>query len=255
VHRLELDPDTLSHTSPGFQDLRLVREGKQWPYLLERSPVLRSLAPAVQKADDPKRPTVSRWVLRLPHRRLPLRRLSCETDAPFFKRSAVLIEQIQDERGNPRNVLCGSAIWVRTPDRKSMTMVIDLSKSPTGDNLVLEIENGDNPPLTVDHFYFYYPATRILFKASPDAQTFLYYGNDRVSSPRYDVVLIADRLIAADKTEATLSSAESLRKPPWQGAFPFKGPPVWTFWIVLAAVVVVLLLVIRRLLPKNGNRS
>ncbi len=253
VHRLELDPETLSHTSPGFQDLRLIREGKQWPYLFDRSPALRSLAPTVQKADDPERSTVSRWVLRLPYPRLPLRRLSCETDAPFFKRSAVLIEQIQDERGNPRNVLCGRATWVRTPGQKSMKMVIDFSQSPSGDTLVFEIENGDNPPLTVDHFYVYYPATRILFKASPDAETFLYYGNEKASSPRYDVVLVADRLIAAEKTEATLSSAEALQKSSWQDAFPLKGSPVWAFWIVLGAVVVVLLLVIRRLLPKSGN--
>jgi hypothetical protein len=255
VHRLELDPETLSHTSSGFQDLRLIREGKQWPYLLDRSAALRSQAPAVQKADDPERPTISRWILRLPYRRLPVHRLSCEANAPFFKRSAVLMEQTQDERGNPRSIPCGRATWVRTPGQKSVKMVIDLSQALRGDTLILEIENGDNPPLNVDHFLFYYSATRILFKASPDAETYLYYGNDKASFPRYDVVLIADRLIGADKTEATLSSAESLREPSWQDAFPFRGSPVWAFWIVLAAVVVVLLLLIRRLLPMGGNNA
>jgi hypothetical protein len=255
VHRLELDPETLSQAGPGLQDLRLIREGKQWPYLLDQSPVLRTLTPAVQQGDDPQRPSVSRWVLQLPYRRLPLRRLSCETDAPFFKRSVVLIEQTQDERGNPQSVPCGHATWVRTPAQKNTAMGVDLLQPPNGDTLVLEIENGDNLPLKIDHFQFHYPATRILFKASPEAETFLYYGNDKANSPRYDVVLIADRLIGADKLEATLSSAESLRKPSWQDTFPFRASPGWLFWIVLGAVVVVLLLVIRRLLPKSEKIS
>jgi hypothetical protein len=255
VHRLELDPETLAQASPELQDLRLIREGKQWPYLIDRSPVLRTLTPAIQTADDPQRPSLSRWVLKLPHGRLPLRRLSCETDAPFFKRPVVLIEQVQDERGNPRAIPITHATWVRTPGRKSAAMVIDLSQAPKGDTLVLEIENGDNPPLKIDRFQFHYPATRILFKASPEAETFLYYGNHKATFPRYDVVLIADRLMAADKTEATLSSAEPLRKPSWQDSLPFRGSPGWLFWIVLGAVVVVLLLVIRRLLPKSETST
>jgi hypothetical protein len=251
VHRLELDPETLSQANPGLQDLRLIREGKQWPYLLDRSSVLRTSSPEVQQSDDPQRPSVSRWVLKLPHGRLPLRQLSCETDAPFFKRPAVLIEQIQDERGNPRTIPLAHATWVRTPGQKSLPMVLDIPQPPKGDNLVLEIENGDNLPLKLDRFQFRYPATRLLFKASQEAETFLYYGNHKAISPQYDVVLIADRLMAAEKTEATLSSAESLRKPSWQDSLPFRGSPGWLFWIVLGSVVVVLLLIIRRLLPKS----
>jgi hypothetical protein len=255
VHRLELDPETLSQAGHGLQDLRLIREGKQWPYLLDRFPVLRTLTPTVQQGDDPQRPSISRWVLKLPFGRLPLQRLSGETDAPFFTRSAVLIDHTQDERGNPRNIPIGYSTWVRTPGLKPKAMVIDLQQPPKGDTLVLEIENGDNLPLKIDRFQFHYPAARILFKASPEAETFLYYGNAKATYPRYDVVLIADRLLGVEKSDAALSSAESLRKPSWQDALPFRGSPGWLFWIVLGAVVLVLLLVIRRLLPKTETST
>jgi hypothetical protein len=167
----------------------------------------------------------------------------------------VLIEPIQDERGNPRNLSIAHANWLRTPGQKRAAMVVDLPHGPKGDTLVLEIENGDNPPLEIDRFQFHYPATRILFKASPEAETFLYYGNHKATSPRYDLVLIATRLVAADKTEATLSPAESLHKPSWQDSLPLRGSPGWLFWIVLGLVAVVLLLVIRRLLPKSENMA
>ena len=36
AQRIELDLDVLSHAQPGFADLRLLRDGKQLPYILER---------------------------------------------------------------------------------------------------------------------------------------------------------------------------------------------------------------------------
>ena len=47
AQQLELDLDVLAHAQPGFADLRLLRGSNQVPYILERTSISRSLAPAV----------------------------------------------------------------------------------------------------------------------------------------------------------------------------------------------------------------
>jgi hypothetical protein len=90
----------------------------------------------------------------------------------------------------------------------------------------------------------------LLFKAKPDDELFLYYGNPRVSPPRYDLSLVAGQLLAAEKNVAPLSNEQQLKKSSWrENEVPGKGGIV--FWGILAVVVVVLLIIISRLLPKS----
>lgn len=251
VQQLELDMEVLSGASPALNDLRLARTGKQVPYLLERTPFSRSFAPVVEKADDPKRRTISRWTLRLPHASLPITHLSCETTSPFFKREASLGESVPDERGNLYWARRGTASWVRSLSDKPETLVIRVSSPITTDTLVLEMDNGDNPPLELGKVQAFYPATRLLFKAAREGDLFLYYGNPRAEFPRYDIDLVASQLLSADKTRATLGQVEPLQKSAWAGRQSLGGATAWIFWGVLAGVVVVLLLVISHLLPKK----
>lgn len=270
VQQLELDLETLSRAARGFEDLRLVRletlrrpgeltgklqevgGGQQIPYLLERTTITRSLTPEIEKADDPKRPSVSRWRIRLPHPSLPVTQLICDADAPFFQRSLTVTEQVPDERGNPHSVHHASATWTRTLDRRKDKLVLPLSP-PAGDTLLLEIENGDNPPLAPKNFALRYPATRMVFKTLPGGATLLYYGNPQASRPRYDIDLVARQLLASEKSKATLSPGEALKKSRWSDGGSLSGKAGWIFWAVLAVVVVALLFVIARLLPKSGG--
>ena len=120
--------------------------------------------------------------------------------------------------------------------------------------MFLETENGDNPPIELETFTAVYPATRVLFKAKADDELFLYYGNPRVSPPRYDLSLVAGQLLAADKTIASLAGEQQLKKPSWQESeVPGKGGVL--FWGILAVVVVVLLIIISRLLPNSPPPS
>lgn len=270
VQQLELDLETLSGAARGFEDLRLVRletlrrpnertgktqevrGGQQIPYLLERPPITRTLTPEIEQADDPKRPSVSRWRIRLPHPSLPVTQLVCDADAPFFQRSVTVMEQVPDERGNPRTIHRASATWTRTLDRRGEKLVLPLSP-PVGDTLMLEIENGDNPPLALKDFALRYPATRLVFKTLPGGATFLYYGNPQTNRPRYDIDLVARQLLAAEKSKATLSFGESLKTSRWFETEKVSGKAGWIFWGVLGVVVVALLFVISRLLPKSGG--
>ena len=249
AQQLELDLEVLARAQPDFQDLRLLRDGNQLPYILERTSISRALTPAVTSTNDAKAPKLSRWLLKLPQPKLPLTRFSCATRTSLFQREVTLSEAVIDERGEKFRRHLGSATWVQTPNRPAKEFVMTLGSPLQTDTLILETHNGDNPPIELDKFQVFYAATRVLFKAEPTNELFLYYGNPRMASPRYDLSLVAGQLLAADKTSALLAAGEQLKKSSWaEGRTPGKGGVL--FWGMLALVVVALLVIIARLLPK-----
>jgi hypothetical protein len=247
VQQLELDVDVLAHTDAALQDLRLIRDGRQVPYVIERTSLRRDLPTALLGAPDPKRPSVSRWKIILPQHPLPLAKLTCAAAAPYFTRPVSLSEEVPDERGNLFPHQLASATWTRTPGSKDNRLSLQVAAAQTG-TLILEIENGDNPPLALEELTAWYPVTRVLFKAPAEGDLSLYYGA-QVDGPRYDLQLMAPRLLAADKMTATLEREEVL-KTSWTEDACFAGKAGWVFWGVLGAVVVILLFVIAKLLPK-----
>jgi hypothetical protein len=250
AQQLELEPDVLAHAQPDFQDLRLLHGSNQVPYILEHTSISRSLAPAVIATNDTKDLKLSRWIIKLPQSRLPVTRLSCVTQTALFQREMTLYEELTDERGEKYRHNLGGASWVQKPDRKSREFFLTLDSPPQSDTLVLETHNGDNPSVELEKFQFFYPATRVLFKTRPDDELFLYYGNPRVASPRYDLSLVAGQLLSADKAIASPGTEQQLRKSSWrEHEIPGQGGVV--FWGILALVVVVLLIIISRLLPKS----
>jgi len=125
-----------------------------------------------------------------------------------------------------------------------------VSTRPLTDTLVLETDNGDNPPITLANIQLFYPVTRVLFKAPPVPSTYLYYGNRDSAFPQYDLDLIAPRLLAEEKSAASLAAEEPLKKSSGSELFQVSGTKNIVFWVALSMVVLVLLVVIARLLPK-----
>jgi hypothetical protein len=250
AQQLELDMDALAHAQPGFHDLRLLHGSNQMPYILEHTSISRSLAPTVTATNDAKNPKLSCWIIKLPQSNLPVTRLSCATETPLFQRETTLYEELTDERGEKYRHNLGGASWVQKPDRKSRDFFLTLDRPPQSDMLFLETHNGDNPPIALEKFQLFYPATRILFKAGPDDKLFLYYGNPRATAPSYDLSLVAGQLLSADKAIASPGAEQQLLKSSWrEHEIPGQGGVV--FWGILALVVVVLLVIISRLLPKS----
>jgi hypothetical protein len=248
--QVELDLDVLARAQPSFADLRVLHGSNQVPYIIQRTSISRSLAPAVTATNEAKNPKLSRWIIQLPRAGLPLTRLTCATQTPLFDRSISLYEELTDERGNKYRRPLGSTTWTQTPERRTKDFSLLLDSAPQSDTLFLETENGDNPPIKLEKFTVFYPATRLLFKAKPDDELFLYYGNPRAASPRYDLSLVAGQLLAADKKIASLSGEQQLKKSSWrENEVPGQGGIV--FWGILTVVVVVLLVIISRLLPKS----
>jgi hypothetical protein len=249
VQQLDLDLEVLSHSSPTLRDLRLIHGGKQLPFLVESTSISRHLTPEVSGADDPKMPKVSRWAIVLPLPHLPVNRLSISTNTPYFKRDVTLYDEAADERGVVRHRLLGSTRWTQTPERKGGQFTLSLGSRPEGKRLMLEIENGDNLPLQLENIQAWYTVTRLLFKTpDPKEEIFLYYGNDKADSPRYELDLIASQMLAADKSKAESDSEQDLSNSSWAGGV-ISGSAGVIFWTVLVLVVAVLLFVIVRLLP------
>jgi hypothetical protein len=90
----------------------------------------------------------------------------------------------------------------------------------------------------------------MLFKARANDALSLYYGNFDVGAPHYDLSLVANELLAADKATASLGSEETVSYR--ATAVLRKGGVV--FWGILGLVVVALLVVIARLLPKSDSQ-
>jgi hypothetical protein len=249
AQQLELDLDVLARADAGFADLRVMRGSNQVPFIVQRTSIRRTLTPAVTLANDAKRPQLSRWAIRLPQAGLPLTRLNCEASSPLFQRNVALHEELADTRGEKYRRNLGDAAWTQTPERKGRGFALPINRRLQSDTLFLETENGDNPPIELEKFFVTYPATRMLFKAKADEKLFLYYGNPRAASPRYDLSLVAGQLLAANKSSVALAAEEQLKKASWaEGRTPGKGGVL--FWGILAVVVVALLVVISRLLPK-----
>ena len=252
VQQLELDVEILAHAQPDFRDVRLIRAGQQHPFIIEHTSLTRTLVPQVSPANDPKRPKVSRWSIRLPYRSLPITQLALATRTPLFNRTLMLFEEVADERGEKRPGILAQAAWVQTPDSTSRQFYLPLSRSPGSDLLFLETDNQDNPPIELENFQLFYPATRLLFKAATGDLLHLYYGNPAADFPRYDLSLVAAQLLAAEKSVVNAAAEERLKKSSWRnGHEPLSGGVV--LWITLALVVVGLLAVIARLLPRTST--
>ncbi len=249
AQQIELDLDVLAHAQPGFADVRVLHGSNQVPYILERTSISRALTPSVTATNDAKNPKLSRWIIKLPRSSLPLTRLVCVATSPLFEREMSIHEELADERGDKYRHDLASGLWTQTPEHPSKEFALALGSALQSDTLFLETENGDNPTIKLEKFTLYYPATRILFKAKPDDELFLYYGNPRVPPPRYDLSLVAGQLLAADRKVASLSNEEQLKKPSWREN-QVSGQGGALFWGVLAMVVLVLLVIISRLLPK-----
>jgi hypothetical protein len=250
AQQIEPDLEVLAHARPDFEDLRVLDGGNQVPYIIQRTSISRALTPSVTSTKDAKDPTLSRWIIKLPQTGLPIARLTCVSRTPLFERSLSLYEELTDERGDKYRHVLGGATWTQTPERQSEEFTLTLDGPLQSDTLFLETDNGDNPPIELEKFTAFYPVTRILFKAKPDDQLFLYYGNPRVSSPSYDLSLVAGQLLAAEKNVASLFAEEQLRNSSWYGD-QMAGQGGVLFWGILALVVVVLLFIISRLLPKS----
>jgi hypothetical protein len=248
TQELELDLKALAQSRPDFADLRVMREGNQIPYVLELPALARSLSLAPVATPDPKRPSVSVWQLRLPQAGPPLRRIVLASTTPLFQREFRLYEKLSTPEGRTYEATLAAGSWSRTPEPGvPETRVLELMDRMRTDTLWIEADNGDNPAIALGTVQAVYPVVRLIFKVAESDGFALIYGNKAANAPRYDLSLVAVKLLTSSRSVAKLAAGE----PNATGHHPFIGiKGGYIFWGALALVVIVLLVVVARLLPK-----
>ena len=256
VQQVELDPELLAHSQPDQGDIRIVRGEYQLPFIFQRTSLSRPISLNAAAANDPKKPGLSRWSIKLPQPGVPITRLVCASSSPLFHRQMRLWEEVTDERGDKFATELGRATWDQTPNSPKRNLVIELNARPKSDTLLLETDNGDNPAIELRDFRGFYPVTRVVFKAMPDpAQTvWLYYDNPDAAAPRYDLTLVAGELLKAERNSVTAGAEENLLSKPSFAGQTLTGSTRYIFWGALALVVVVLLAIMSRFLPKQQQQ-
>ena len=258
---LKLDAAVLAG-SEGLADVR-IREsgGSQVPYLVEtlaeplalRLPALRSVPrPDVGDRAAPADPRHTYFEVTLPYPDLPPGSLSIPTPARVFQRPVALLfvreETAATDRhgrpaGGPETVAV--ATWTHAdPETPAPPLSLQLPRLPKG-RLVLEVDDGDNGPLALGEPVLLLPSHRLRFVREGTAPLTLLYGQPGLQPPRYDITLLASRLLGAPAEEVSPEPAEQA---PAAARRDFSGR---LFWGVLIGAVVVLLGLVVRLVGKS----
>jgi hypothetical protein len=167
---------------------------------------------------------------------------------PLFEREIRISEKVRAADGSMYPNLLASGRWSRTPEPSvPETRVFELGGRLQTDTLWIETDNGDNPAIALGPVQAVYPVVRLIFKvAEPDGFA-LIYGHPAANAPRYDLSLVAVKLLTASRSPAKLAAGE----PHAASRNPFAGlNGGYVFWGALALVVIVLLMVVAKLLPK-----
>jgi hypothetical protein len=168
---------------------------------------------------------VSRYVLGLPPS-FPLERLELVADDPAFSRRVVLYE-VQGAEGQGVKTVLGDAILYRLQVEDEAlsgeSRVLPVRRGHSGD-LVLEVHDGDSPPLRNLRAVASAPATRLLFPALSGPLT-LYYANEATRAPAYDLETLKGRIALAPLYALATVGSEvenpRYQKPP---PLPFAAP-------------------------------
>lgn len=235
---LLLDAAVLSR-SRDLSDVRIVTaDGRQVPYLLEKrgEPVSLELAPVKAMGASGR---ISRYEIEMPYPSLPEARLVLSTSQRIFERNARLV--LPRERDEV--TVLANAAW-RHADPRTEPPKLTLSLPRIGTTQVLlEIDEGDNAPLPLDRPRLLLPSYRLRFLRPAEEELLLVYGNDKVARPRYDVALLAPRLLGASAREIQLGAEGAQRR-----TIEIQRA---VFWVAIATAVAVLLVMMGRMLRRE----
>ncbi len=250
---LLLDAGVLAHSRSDLSDLRIADESNhQIPYLLEKRPDTFELNLPLSPEKTGGSEKESHYHLELPFENLPQAKLILNTTERTFQRKiAVEIQRpASDPRSQPVMETVASAIWRHNdPEIAAPPLFLDLPSSLGTTSATVVVDEGDNHPLALGTTRLELPLYRVRFFYPADAKLRLLYGNDGLSAPRYDLELLAPRLVGVSGKELALDpEARAPIAPP--GRIPVK-----LFWAALVVAVLVVLALLVRLLRSENPAS
>jgi len=250
LYAITLAPGDLARLRPDLGDLRLVdEEGRQVPYILEPSVQEERVTLSAETARTSDRRSRHRLGLPgLPSRSaVPLEGLVLQFAETFFDRP-VGVRAGGDER-RQRRLWSGRLERRPGSDASKPPEPIRLSWPPERvRDLEVEIENGDNVPLTLSSAEGVVRVPRLTFQAGPGSYRLL-LGNADAAAPRYDLASLRREVLAFSAVAAPLgASRTNPAARGFAGEFLQDTPPTLLLWGTLLATVGALLWVTMRVL-------
>jgi hypothetical protein len=252
---LSLDAHVLAHSrgpDGRFADVRILdSSNRQIPYLVERLNEPLSIGVTMKPAaDEPKSRSngrVSSYTVVLPFAQLPESTVVIETPARIFQRTVRLgFDRAPDRhRREAWFDVVAAQTWRHADEHAAARPLALRIGSLPETELKLAIDEGDNAPLPVGAVRLLLPSYRLRFYRPEDASLRLVYGRKDLSTPRYDLALLAPKVMGDRATDVSAGAAAGAPA----AAAPFISPRI--FWLVLGGAVVVLLALIARLVVRR----
>jgi hypothetical protein len=252
LNALRLDPAVLAG-SRTLADLRVVDDRSvQIPYIQESlgEPTIIVLAEPVPIPEQTGEGR-STYGLSLAYGSLPAARLTIATTARVFERRVRLVRvETRNPRDPPVQVVLDEQVWRnRNTGREAPPLSLQVP-AHAGTELLLIVDEGDNSPLQLGSPRLYLPTYRLRFLRRNEDQLWLMYGQGRLAAPRYDLALLAPRVLGARVPEVGLSEVEE-ELPATAGS----RVGMIVFWCALVLALVVLFGFVARLLRRGPDED
>jgi hypothetical protein len=242
---LELDTAVLALSRPDLGDLRIADDnGRQIPYLLEKRQDMIAVDVPMTPEKTSESSKQSRYRIDLPFENLPAGKLSLTTMDRVFRR------QYRVEFAGTKRVSTNGTWVFNDPEGAELSLSLRVPGNLGTRTIVLVVDEGDNRPLNLSSPRLELPAYHLRFFYPPRSKLQLLYGNDRATTPSYDLQLLAPRLIGVSSHEIGLGSEGA-------AAAAKSGASMETrvFWAALTAAVIAILLLLARLLRREPVQS
>jgi hypothetical protein len=201
--RIPLDLHVLSHARRDLGDLRLLASGgAQIPYTLVSAGSERGWTGL--EFERTERGGTSVLEVTLPEPNVMLGTITLHTDAPLFRR----VVRVSEPRGGVLHPL-RSYTWVGEDRPGALALDLHQRLSTT---LVVEILNGDDPPLPMGQIDADWPSWELI-AVLPEGEAELRYGDARLRRPDYDLQLLGDDLTLRAEARAKLGEVRELGAP------------------------------------------
>ena len=225
---LPLDAHAVAWSDRGSSLRLLDAQHRQIPFLTERRDerdrVL--LRPEATPSTDG---AFTRWSIQPPEPRQEGVSLALTTSARVFERR-VLLRRLEPSSRTLQTI--AAATWShRSADEPAAELELSIPGS-AGESWQLEIEQGDNSPLPLDHVALLTPTAGIRYFGTGSPLRLLYRRDD-LAAPRYDLEILADQFADVAALDASLGPVVAVAE---QAAQPLRR----LFWIVVILAAVAL---------------
>lgn len=236
---LQLDLDVLSRARSDRGDIRIIDQtGRQVPYIIEAKDhplTLRLVLPPLRAQDR-----TSIYRLELPYEQLPAGTQLRLTAAPGVFERAVTVKVPVDEKHGREEQTLSTMTW-RTDASAASPPALTWDVDCQCKALEIVIDEGDNSPLALTGAELIAPAAALRFY-HPGTPLTLLYGSRTVPGPRYDLALVAQRILDEPAKELVLTAPAKEQA---------RDQGVWQqrlFWGAIIIAVILLLFVLARLI-------